>query len=158
MALYLEAIPSVAQCKRVLVFHNVASYQYDRMFRIGRMSPGKLRLWLFSRMMRWWEPRYAERFDRCITMSEDDRQLLTKANPRLKVDVIPNGVDTQTFQPLSPEETKPSVLFIGSMNYLPCADAAIYFCNYVLPHIRRSIGELQVWLVGRDPPPSYSSV
>ena len=99
MAFYMETLPSGARYKRILVFHNVTSDQYDRISRIEPMSVGKIRTWLYSWMMRTWEPRYAERFDRCITVSEEDRRLLIASNPRLQVDVIPNGVDAQLYQP-----------------------------------------------------------
>jgi sugar transferase (PEP-CTERM/EpsH1 system associated) len=151
MALYLEAVPPGVNPKRVLVFHNIASVQYDRISHIARTPGRRVRTWLHSRVMRRWEPRYAERFDHCITVSELDRRLLLTANPRLLVDVIPNGVDTRVYHPLSLDEAQPALLFIGNMSYAPCADAALWFCNQILPHIRRAVGEVQVWIVGSDP-------
>ena len=103
--------------------------------------------------MHQWEPRYAERFDRCTTVSEIDRQLLLKANPRLRVDVIPNGVDIQKYQPLPAENASPTLLFIGNMGYPPCVDAVLYFCREIFPLIRRKIGAAELWIVGRDPRP-----
>jgi len=137
MALYLETIPPEAQCKRILVFHKIT----------------RMRALIHSLMMRRWEPRYAERFDRCIAVSEVDRQLLLAANQRLQVDVIPNGVDTQVYQPLSQGSAPPSLLFIGKMSYPPCTDAALYFCREILPRIRRAIDDVEMWIVGREPPP-----
>lgn len=153
MALYLEALPPDAHYKCVLSFHNIASDQYTRLFHVEKRLVGKMRAWLHSRMMRQWEPRYAERFDRCITVSEADRRLLTTANPRLQVDVIPNGVDTRMYQPLPQESTSPTLLFVGKMSYWACADAVLYLCREILPHIRRMIGEVEMWIVGADPPP-----
>jgi glycosyltransferase involved in cell wall biosynthesis len=117
------------------------------------MSVGKIRTWLYSWMMRAWEPRYAERFDRCISVSEEDRRLLIASNPRLQVDVIPNGVDVQMYQPSSLDGNQPALLFIGTMDYPPCNDAALYFVSEILPHIRRVIPNVETWIVGRDPSP-----
>jgi sugar transferase (PEP-CTERM/EpsH1 system associated) len=153
MGLYLEGLPTGLWHKSILVFHNVASYQFDSIFQIERMSVAKMRTWLYSRMMQRWEPRYAERFGSCITVSEEDRDLLITANPRLRVNVIPNGVDTQMYQPLSLEKTEPALLFIGSMDYAPCIDAALYFCHEILPHVRAALGGVQVWIVGKNPVP-----
>jgi len=153
MALYLEALPQGARCKRILVFHNIASYQYDRIFHIEKGLVNRMRALLHSRMMHHWEPQYAERFDRCITTSEFDRHLLMEANSHLTIDVVPNGVDTQRLKPLVMEEMQPALLFIGTMNYTPCADAVLYFCKQMLPHIRRVLAEVQVWIVGADPSP-----
>jgi glycosyltransferase involved in cell wall biosynthesis len=104
-------------------------------------------------MMRRWEPRYAERFDRCIAVSEADRRLLLGANPRLHVDVIPNGVDAKLYQALPQENSHPTLLFTGKMSYPPCTDAAMYFCREVFPRIRNVISNIEVWIVGREPPP-----
>jgi glycosyltransferase involved in cell wall biosynthesis len=153
MAFYLETLPSGARYKCILVFHNVTSNQYDRIFQIEPMSVGKMRTRLYSWMMQSWEPRYAEQFDRCIAMSEADRYLLTTANSRLKVDVIPNGVDAQMYQPLSFDGTQPALLFIGTMSYQPCIDAALYFVAEILPHITRAVPNVETWIVGRDPSP-----
>jgi len=153
MALYLEALPTDTDYKHILVFHNVAAYQYDRISRIALTPTKRMRAWLHGRMLRRWEPRYAERFDRCITVSEVDRSLLMSANPHLQVDVVPNGVDTQIYQPLPLEGVQPALLLIGNMSYAPCADGAIWFCNQILPHIRRELSEVEVWIVGISPPP-----
>lgn len=78
-----------------------------------------------------------------------------QANPRLQVDVIPNGVDIEKYQPLplpSANES-PRLLFTGNMGYPPCTDAALYFCNEIFPIIRQRIHAAELWIVGRDPTP-----
>jgi sugar transferase (PEP-CTERM/EpsH1 system associated) len=152
-ALYLEALPTDARCSRVLIFHNVVFQQWRRIFEVERRPVRKARAWLYSLMMRRWEPRYAGRFDRCIAVSDADRDLLREANPRLQIDVVPNGVDTQMCQPLPQKTTSPALLFVGMMNYRANSDAALYLCRQVLPHIRRMVGQVEVWIVGIDPPP-----
>jgi sugar transferase (PEP-CTERM/EpsH1 system associated) len=154
MTPYLDVLPVNGQSKCVLDIHNVASQQYERMFRVERGLTRKIRYWLYSRTMRRWEPRYAERVDRCLTMSEADRHLLIRANPRVRADVIPNGVDTHVHQPL-PQEwiSPPALIFVGTMNYVANSDAAIYFCQEILPNIRQMIGEVEMWIVGSKPPP-----
>lgn len=152
MARYLDALPPNVHAKSLLVFHNIASSQYDRISNIALTPTKRARAWLHARMLRRWEPLYAERFDRCITVSEEDRRLLMTANPRLQVDVVPNGVDTQIYQPLALEETRPAVLLVGNMSYAPNADGAIWFCSQILPYIRRVLANVQVWIVGTEPP------
>ncbi len=162
MALYLDALPTQAQRRHVLTLQNIAFQQYDRIFRTDRRIGVKARAWLHSRMMRAWEPRYAARFDRCIAVSEVDRDLLLEVNPAVQVRVVSNGVDVARYQPLpAPVEALsgaalPSLLFIGKMSYPPCADAVLFFCEEVLPLIRRALGEVEMWIVGREPPPEVS--
>lgn len=153
MGLYLETLARSHHFRTMLMFQNFTFQQDRRIFQIERRLDRKLRSLLNSVAMLHWEPRYAERFDRCTTVSEIDRNLLLKANPRLHVDVIPNAVDIQKYQPLAVENPSPSLLFIGNMGYPPCVDAALYFCRKIFPIIRNSIREAELWIVGRDPRP-----
>jgi sugar transferase (PEP-CTERM/EpsH1 system associated) len=152
MALYLEALPPDLHCRTILMFHDIVFSKYARIFRFECRLGSKLRALLYSRMMRRWEPRYAERFGRCITVSEADRRLLLEANPRVGVDVVPNGVDTKVYQPLSLDGASPSLLFIGNMSYSANVDAAMFFSREILPLIRRMTPDVELWIVGKDPP------
>ncbi len=153
MALYLEALPRNTRSKRILTFYDVAFEVASRSLPFERSVVMKGRTWLYEKMMRRWEPRYAGRFDRCIAVSERDRRLLVRANPRLQVEVVPNGVDTRVYQPLEQGNTSPALLFIGTMSYVPCTDAALFFVHEILPHIRRKVPTVETWIVGRDPTP-----
>jgi polysaccharide biosynthesis protein PslH len=153
MGLYLETLPLKKKLKSILMFQNFTFQQDNRVFHIERQWIRKIRPLINSIAMQYWEPRYAERFDRCTTVSEIDRQLLQKANPRLHPEVILNGVDIQKYKPLPAENLSPSLLFIGNMGYPPCADAVLYFCREIFPLIRRKISTAEVWIVGRNPRP-----
>jgi polysaccharide biosynthesis protein PslH len=153
MGLYLGTLPRNKRYKSILMFHNFSYQQYSRVSHIERSWNRKLRALLNSVAMRQWEPQYAERFDRCTTVSEIDRRLLLKANPRLGIDVIPNGVDIQKYQSLPANSASSTILFIGNMQYPPCVDAALYFCQEIFPRIRRAISAAELWIVGRDPRP-----
>jgi len=153
MALYWETLPHPGPSKSILMFHNFISQQDKRLSQIERRWVNKLRPLVNSIAMRQWEPRYAEKFDRCTTVSKVDRELLLTANPRLRVDIIPNGVDVQKYEPLPAPNPAPSLLFIGNMGYPPGADAAVYFCREILPLIRRQISATELWIVGRMPRP-----
>jgi polysaccharide biosynthesis protein PslH len=155
MALYLEAIPPDARCKSVLTFHNIEFSLFERLSRHAQTPAQKARAFLHSTMLHRWEPHYAERFDQCITVSEVDRRLLRTSNPRLRIAVSPNGFDTQLYQPLPlpPKTARPALLFVGSMSYEACVDAMVYFYQEILPRIRSQFGDVDLWIVGRDPSP-----
>ncbi len=152
MAPYLEKLDLGGRCKRVLVLQNIASQQFHKIARVSAGTEDRLRSRLYGWQMSHWEPRCAAKFDECITVSEPDRRLLLAANPHLRVEVVPNGVDTHKYEFLTLDDiSRPSLLFIGSMSYAPCVDAALYLCNQILPHLRRAIGEVPVWIVGANP-------
>jgi sugar transferase (PEP-CTERM/EpsH1 system associated) len=158
MGLYLELLPCELRERSVWMLHDIDWVKFARLSHLEPRAARTARLWLHSQMMRRWKPRFAERFSRCITVSENDRRLLTAANPRLQVDVVPNGVDTQMYQPLKQERKIPAVVFVGSLDYFPCVDAVIFFCNEVLPHIRRRVSNVEVWIVGSNPRPEVEEL
>lgn len=151
-ALYLETLPVSLRRKSILMLENIEYAQYESIYRIERNPINKVRAWLNYQMMRRWEPRYVENFSHCITVSEIDRNILLGANPALKISVIPNGVDTKVHKPLSSDHNAASLIFIGKMSYQPCSDAAVYFCGEILPLIKKEIRDVDLWIVGREPP------
>jgi glycosyltransferase involved in cell wall biosynthesis len=157
-ALYLEALPPDSHCKRILVFRNVVFDQYARIFRVEWRPVRKIRALLHSVIMGRWEPRYAQRFDCCIALSKADRHLLVARNPRLQIDVVPNGTNTELLRPLPVENTVPVLLFVGTMNYTANVDAVVYFCRETLPRIRQSISGVETWIVGKDPLPEVQQL
>lgn len=152
-ARYVEALPSEIECRKLLVFHNIVFDQYAQISRIEWRPLMKLRALLYSRMMRRWEPNYAQRFDNCIALSNADRELLKAANPHLQIEVVPNGTDTQHNKPLPRQATISSLLFVGTMNYTANVDGVVFFCQDILPRIRESAAGTEMWIVGKDPVP-----
>jgi len=155
MGLYLDALPRDKRYKSILMFMDFTLQQSGRISKVEQNWYRKFRRLLLSITMGNWETRYAERFDCCTAVSAADRRLMMKANPRLHVDVIPNGVDVEKYQPLPlpTEGLTPSLMFIGHMSYPPCVDAVLYFCREIFPLIRRTIPAVELWIVGRDPLP-----
>lgn len=149
---YLNCVP-IAQRKRAAwMLHDIDYKKFERISRTEQSPLKSLRLRLHSAMMRRWMPRFAGRFGACITMSEADCSALLSANRELKVKVCPNGVDTNLCRPLPDPIGPPALLFVGNMGYGPNIDGAMYFCSEILPIVRRSLPEVQVWIVGPNPP------
>ncbi len=153
MAQYLNVLPRSATCKTVFMSHNYTAAQYDSICRIEQRLVPRIRAWIYSRMERSWERRFLRRFDRCLTVSELDRSEYLRVDPLLRIDVVPNGVDTRVYQPLPFDSISPTLLFVGNLGYPPSADAALYFCNEILPRVRSLVDGVEVWIVGRNPIP-----
>lgn len=67
--------------------------------------------------------------------------------------VIPNGVDTIYFAP-RPEvaEVAKSLIFTGTMNYGPNAEAALYFASHIWPRVVAAVPDVELTIVGHGPP------
>jgi glycosyltransferase involved in cell wall biosynthesis len=92
-------------------------------------------------------------YARTVVVSEQDRAELFNINPTLSVEIIPNGIDLDYWQPLTVEREPATLVFTGNYDYAPNVDAALYLAREVLPAVRQSVPEARLQLVGNAPPP-----
>jgi polysaccharide biosynthesis protein PslH len=91
------------------------------------------------------------RADHVLAVSDHDRDQFLKYLPPEKVSVIPTGADVDA-ELYNPELQKPnSLLFVGSMDWLPNEDAMLHFVKEIFPLVRKSIPEATLSIVGRKP-------
>jgi len=65
--------------------------------------------------------------------------------------ILPNGVDLQYWTRKSHNPRPNCLIFSGVMDYAPNEDAAVYLIDRILPLLRPSVSNLEVFIVGRDP-------
>jgi glycosyltransferase involved in cell wall biosynthesis len=103
------------------------------------------------------------RFEGVLAVSEADRETFTRLYPGAAahpIHVVPTGVDTAFFAPDSdaPEAASPAgsktLIFTGSMDWLPNEDAMLFFCRDVLPLVRAEESDVKLSIVGRAPTPA----
>jgi glycosyltransferase involved in cell wall biosynthesis len=152
MAQYLRYLPPDLQKKSVLTLYDVSYKQADSLFEIETDPIMRWRYRIHSQMTRRWEPRGLGQFARVCTVSGLDRDALLEANPHLNIEVIPNGVDTESYQPLPPADSAPALVYVGNMSYLPTRDGAMYLREQILPLVWRDKPEVEAWIVGANPP------
>jgi len=70
-----------------------------------------------------------------------------------RVVAVSNGVDLDYFRPHADTE-QPACAFVGALDYRPNVDAACWFCERVLPELRRRRPAVEAWLIGRRPTPA----
>ncbi len=146
---YIEAVKDTAA---VLSLNDSLSLSYmDE----ARLYPAKNFIKKTKSIIHWLEVYHYEkelcgRFQKCHVVSELDRQYLHKMNGQIDVEVIPNGVDTDFYRPLRLEQEYPSLVFEGGMGG-GAADYAIWFIDYVLGLVRKSIPDIKLYLVGKNP-------
>jgi glycosyltransferase involved in cell wall biosynthesis len=67
---------------------------------------------------------------------------------------VPNGVDAEYFQPAHRDSTVPSLIFVGSLNWYPNVDAALFLLREVWPIAKVRHPDLRLDIVGSAPPKS----
>ncbi len=103
--------------------------------------------------IKWWERYYWKKARRLAAMSEEDKNFIQKLEPKLKVDVVANGVDIDYFAKTKKQKPKaPTVLFVGQFKWLPNRDATKFLVEEIWPKIKEKIKNAKLWIVGRNPP------
>lgn len=80
------------------------------------------------------------RYDTIISLTEIDRQKMLDENPDLDIYVSPAVVNIEQGREC---EAKPAseLVFVGGSDHFPNADAMVWFCNEVIPELRK-MGEV----------------
>ncbi len=137
--------------KSLLSLQNVDSHIWRRL-REQTLNPlRKCVFWSQERAFRRYENAMSNRFDLVACASEVDRELMEGICPGLSADVIPNGVDTELYQPSHKDEEESTIIYTGSMDWFPNEDAAIYFIDEILPAIQINRPNLKFYVVGQYP-------
>jgi len=83
-----------------------------------------------------------------------DQERLQRMHPQGRVELIPNGVDLDMFQPVEGiEEKEGNLILFGNMDFLPNVDAAIHFARDILPLVRARHPKANFTIVGTNPVP-----
>ncbi len=146
-------IPWELSCPKVLFTHNVEAAIYRRQYETVRNPIWKTAAWREYRVTERAEQRYLRRADHVLTVSDADRDTFARTIDRSKITTIPTGVDVEYFQPQTGACQPNTLVFTGSMDWLPNEDAIVFFANQILPRIRREIRDISVLIVGRRPSP-----
>ena len=153
-----EIIPWDAPYPKVIFAHNVEAQVWERCSRTTRNPLLSLATWCEYRTMARAEKFYVQKADHLLTVSEPDRSFFSQYFDTRKITVIPTGVDTDYFRPSPTTGTPNSLVFTGSMDWLPNEDGASYLLNELLPRIRSHIPDVTVWIAGRNPSASIQAL
>jgi polysaccharide biosynthesis protein PslH len=107
------------------------------------------------------ESQLIQKSDFVTVVTEDEARLFRQIHEGKIAQVISNGVDHEYFSPdsHSPEEKqlfrrgKPQFVFVGGLDYRPNVQGVVWFCQEILPEIRRQYPNALLSLVGRNPSP-----
>ena len=121
----------------------------------GETGLRRLLAWEEWAKLRTYEPRVYRGYGRiAVTSAHDASALVTLEPTRLPpVEIIPNGVDLDYFQPVPDEKPEPDcVVLSGKMGYIANADAARFLLKDILPRLRQYRPGVRVILAGSNPP------
>jgi glycosyltransferase involved in cell wall biosynthesis len=100
-----------------------------------------------------YEGETCRRFSGVVAVSDVDKQVMEREFQVKNVWAIPTGVDLEFFTPRQGQVRPHSLIFTGSMDWLPNEDALLYFAEQILGRVKASIPDVTVSIVGRKPSP-----
>jgi len=90
-------------------------------------------------------------FDKCILISEKDKEYLKKTNDSGNLEVVPNGIDLNKFAYFGEAYDRNSIVFLGNMRTVPNEDAVFYFIKEVFPLIKKELPSARFTIIGDSP-------
>jgi sugar transferase (PEP-CTERM/EpsH1 system associated) len=148
-------LPRHRQTPVVLFQHNVEAEIWRRHYEVQQNLAKRFYLYRQWRKMQRFERNTCRAVDLVIAVSELDSNMMERDYGVGRVYDIPTGVDLDFFKPSNGAIARPnSLVFTGSMDWLPNEDAMRYFIEDILPIVKQRIPDVHLTIVGRNPYPS----
>jgi glycosyltransferase involved in cell wall biosynthesis len=147
-------VPRDVACPTVLFQHNVEAMIWKRHFEVQANPVKRAYLRGQWRKMRAFEHQSCGRFDTVVTVSRADREMIRREYETENVYDVPTGVDVEFFKSSGAVASEAnSLVFTGSMDWLPNEDAIRYFTDQIMPLIKQKVSDVTLTVVGRNPYP-----
>jgi polysaccharide biosynthesis protein PslH len=129
----------------VCTHHDATSVQLRRRGETERSRLQGAYIRLQGRLMEREEARWCGRVALNATVSETDAEVLRGVAPDGRFVVVPNGVDTEFFQP--GEGSGETIVCVGSLGWFPNRDALEFLADRILPELRAlGVAQRPVWV------------
>jgi len=135
----------------VLFTHNVEARVWERFSSVSTNVWWKIASWVEYKAMARAERKYVTRADHVLTVSDKDREFFARFVDPTRITTIPTGVDVEYFAPTSGTKVPNTIVFSGSMDWMPNEDGVTWFVTDILPAIRLHVPNISFWIVGRNP-------
>lgn len=154
MARYL---PLCRDARRVFSEHNVEHLLQQRAYRVDRARPSRWPHAAYSLIqackLARFEAAACRLADVTLTVSDDDAAALRTLEPAGRYRVVPNAIDPDRFPRRAGWPGEPALLFAGTLDYRPNADAVRWLLDAVMPRVWETVPRARVFVVGRGPAP-----
>ncbi len=141
--------------KTIIDQHNVEHELYQRAYEQQRIGLRKWYNWCEYRLVRRAELERCRKADLVVVTSERERVIMRDLLPDTRIEVVRSGLNIEAYgETDATPEVPHQIVFTGTMNYFPNADAAHFFARECWPLIREQVPDASCQFVGRNPPPS----
>lgn len=139
------------QEKNIIIdFVDAVSMMYWRRIKNVNSLWDKLKIGFEYLKVKKYEKKCAEIFKHQTVISKFDKDYIERFASKSKISIIGNGVDTEYFYPIKSQKSN-EICFVGSMQYIPNSEAAIYFATKIFPLIKTEIPDAKFKIIGANP-------
>jgi sugar transferase (PEP-CTERM/EpsH1 system associated) len=147
VAQYAEHFASVP---RIMQFHDLDSLKWAQYAERSRI-PLKWIYRIEAERLLGYESSIARRFSHALVCTAAERRDFERLFPGIAVSLVGNGVDLDYFRPSGDKKRPGSIVFTGVMDYFPNIDAALWFCDEILPAVQAQLPEANLTICGSRP-------
>ncbi len=146
-------VPFDVSVPKVVFTHNVENRIWERHYRVAKTRPKRMLAKREWKSLAAIERKYLNAADLVLAVSDaDGAEFVSWGISPNKVRSVPTGVDTSFFAPRVQNTTAPTLVFTGSMDWMPNQDGILWFLNEIYPSIQAQVPNLKLQVVGRKPP------
>ena len=135
----------------VVDFCDATSMRLREQLRYARRLDAPWRLWRYLATRRLERSLLGQTRHVAFISSRDRAAVL---GPESQATVIPNGIDLDYWTRQHDVDRPNRIVFTGVMSYAPNADAALQLIERILPALRATRPDVELFIVGRDPTPA----
>ncbi|MGH7494858.1 MAG: glycosyltransferase [bacterium] len=147
-------LPAVTRLPKILTNHNVESLRLARWAQVEKNPLLKVFLYAQARKLAQFEAALCPLFERCVTVSDSDKEALVRLCGHDNFITLPNGVDVEYFRPGDTQRlAHAGLVWTGSMRGAYNRDAVDYFLREIAPRIRARLPHTPMTFVGSSPTP-----
>lgn len=134
----------------IIDFVDAVSMMYERRIKTVKSLWDKLKISIEYLKVKNYEKKCTKLFKSQIVISEADKEYISKYANVSNIEIVGNGVDTKYYSPIKTDKQN-NICFVGSMQYIPNSEAAMYFATEVFPLIKKEIPDAKFKIIGANP-------
>jgi polysaccharide biosynthesis protein PslH len=157
MAQYAFIAKTVKADVRLILDEHNACFQIIQ--RLADSEKNSIKRFLFERewqALQRYEAWVCSQFDRVVTVTNEDRKILSNLIPAKKQDIkfctIPICVNIKEVQPVKPKADTKNIFHLGTMFYLPNITGMLWFTQDVWPRVLAQVPQATLTIAGKNPP------
>lgn len=134
----------------IIDFVDAVSMMYERRIKNVQSLWDKFKIGIEYLKVKNYEKKCSKIYKMQTVISQADKNYIEQFAGKSNIKIIGNGVDTEFYKPIDfPKQNK--ICFVGSMQYIPNSEAAIYFATKVFPLVKKEIPDAKFKIIGANP-------